>query len=233
MKILVFASCSKTKSIKLPNVPDCSQLVSKESREKFMQMIPEKRTATDLYRGALNISVTSAVRQLRHYFTVGYYIVSAGYGIVNENDIIPPYECSFSTMPKSQIIERAEQLEIPQDFKAIIEKEQPDFIYLAMGKNYMLALGEWDTQLPCKTIAFVPSTSEKVITLPADHLIVKEISSIGSLPIHGVVGYKGDLLLITTRYLKDNPHPDKALKELIDDPDGLIYTINSIRNFNL
>ena len=233
MKILVFASCSKTKSVKLPNQPDCSQLISKESRERFLHMIPEKRTATELYRGALNISVTSAVRQLRENFTVGYYIVSAGFGIVNENDIVPPYDCSFATMGKSLIVERAEQLEIPQDFKAIVEKEQPDLIYLAMGRNYMLALGEWDTQLPCKTIAFIPSASDKVITLPADHLIVKEVSSIGSLPIHGVIGYKGDLLLITTRYLKNNPQPDKALMDLINKPDELIYTVNSIRNFNL
>ncbi|NHJ05069.1 MAG: hypothetical protein EAX90_09610 [Candidatus Heimdallarchaeota archaeon] len=230
MKILIFASCSKTKSLKYPHQPNCDEILSKEMREQFLQRFPEKRTAKELYRGSLNISLNSAVRQLREFFDVSYYIISAGFGIINELDKVPPYECSFSDMSNEKIIERAKQLHIPEDFKEIIQREEPDFIYLALGKNYLLSVGEWDIDLPCKTIAFYPSNSEQVITLPADHIAVKEASSIGGLPIHGVIGYKGDLLLLTTRYLKNQKDPAKALIEILNDPEDLIYTLNSIRD---
>ena len=229
MKILVFASCSKTKSIKYPHQPNCNEITSKGMKEKYLLQFPEKKIAKDLYRGALNISLNSAIKQLREYFEVSYYIISAGFGIVNENELVPPYECTFSELSKKQIEERAKLLNIPEDYQNIIEKEQPDLIYLAAGKDYLLALGEWDRNLPCKTIAFIDSESDEVISLPADHIAVREAASMGGLPIHGVIGYKGDLLLLTTRYLKNQKDPNKALKEILDNPEELIYTLNSIR----
>ncbi len=229
MKILVIASCSKTKSIQYPHQPVCSEIPSKESREQILLKFPMKKTAKDLYRGALNLSTNSAVRLLKNYFDVSYYIVSAGFGLIEESVLLPPYDCSFSEMTKDQIVERAELLHIPEDFQEIIIKENPDLIYLALGKNYLIAIGKWDEKLPCKTIAFDHSDSANVITLPADHIIVKKVSRIGGLPIHGVIGFKGDLLLLTTRYLKEQSNPEKALKELLDNPDDLIYTVNSLR----
>lgn len=229
MKIVIFASCSKRKSISHPSQPTCNELISKQSRDKYNVSITEKRSVKDMYRGALNISIVQAISILRHYFDVKYYVISAGYGIVNENEILPPYDCSFSTMSFEEIQTRAEMLEIPQDYRQIIENEKPDLVYLALGKNYITALGDWDSILNCKTIAFHPSTNENVITLPADHVAVQEASSIGGLPIHGVVGYKGDLLLLTTRYLKNNSNPVEALQDLLNNPDDLVYIVNTIR----
>ncbi len=229
MKILVIASCSKTKSVQYPHQPTCNEIPSKESREQILLKFPTKKTAKDLYRGALNLSTNSAVRLLKNYFDVSYYIVSAGFGLLEESVLLPPYDCSFSDKTKDQIIERSELLHIPEDFQEMIVKENPDLIYLALGKDYLTALGKWDEKLPCKTIAFAHSDSINVITLPADHITVKEVSQIGGLPIHGVIGFKGDLLLLTTRYLKEQQNPEKALRDLLDNPDDLIYTVNSLR----
>ena len=229
MKILVIASCSKTKSIKYPHQPTCKEIPSKESRELIVQKFPIQKPARDLYRGALNLSTNSAVRILKNYFDVSYYFISAGFGLVEENDILPPYECSFSDMTTDQINERAQLLNIPNDFQELILKENPDLIYLALGKNYLTALGDWDKNLPCRTIAFAPSTCEHVITLPADHIAVKEVAQVGGLPIHGVIGFKGDLLLLTTRYLKEQADPVKALTELLENPNDLLYTVNTLR----
>ncbi len=229
MKIVIFASCSKRKSISHPSQPTCKDLVSKQSKDKYNVSITEKRTVKEMYRGALNISIVQAISVLRHYFEVKYYVISAGFGIVEENEIIPPYDCTFSTMSAEEILSRAEILQIPQDYKQIIENEKPDLVYLALGKDYLTALGDWDSILKCKTIAFHASTNENVITLPADHVAVQEASSIGGLPIHGVVGYKGDLLLLTTRYLKNCDNPIEALQDLLNNPNDLIYMMNTIR----
>ncbi|MBK5114049.1 MAG: hypothetical protein KGD59_13705 [Candidatus Heimdallarchaeota archaeon] len=232
MKILVFASCSKRKSISYPTEPICKEIIMKGMKDSFVERFPEKRTARDLYRGSLNISINSAVNQLRDFFDVSYYIVSAGFGIVEENEFVPPYNCAFSLMTKEEIIERARVLMIPDDFQEIVDKEKPDLMYLALGKTYLLALGEWDRDLPCKTIAFTESVSKEVITLPADHIAVQEAIHLGLGPIHGVVGYKGDLLLLTTRFVKNQRNPEKALLELLETPDDLVQMIDMLRKID-
>ena len=232
MKILVFASCSKRKSISYPTEPKCKDIVMKEMKDSFVDRFPEKRTARNLYRGSLNISVNSAVTQLRDFFDVGYYIVSAGFGIVEENEFVPPYNCSFLQMNNEDLIERAKALRIPEDFQEIVEKEKPDLIYLALSKTYLTALGDWDTDLPCATIAFAESTSKKVITLPADNIAVQEASHLGLGPIHGVVGYKGDLLLLTTRFVKNQKNPEKALLEILETPEDLIQMLDMLRKID-
>lgn len=232
MKILVFASCSKRKSISYPDEPTCKDIVMKGMKDSFVERFPEKRTARDLYRGTLNISINSAVKQLKEFFDVSYYILSAGFGIVEENELVPPYNCAFSQMNNEAILERARVLRIPDDFKEIVENEKPDLIYLALGKTYLTALGEWDKDLPCKTIAFTKSSSKKVITLPADHIAVQEATHLGLGPIHGVVGYKGDLLLLTTRFVKNQKNPEKALLELLETPDDLVQMIDMIRKID-
>ena len=125
MKILVFSSCSKSKAIKYPHQPTCDEITSKEMKERFLQMSPDKRTAKELYRGALNLSITNAVKQLREFFEVSHYIVSAGFGILEENELVPPYDCSFSEMNKTQIKERAHLLKIPNDYDEIIKRKIP------------------------------------------------------------------------------------------------------------
>ncbi|NHJ85492.1 MAG: hypothetical protein FK734_08520 [Asgard group archaeon] len=231
MKLLIFSSCSKRKVIEYPHQPSCDDLTSKERREDFIIKLSVNRPAHQMYLGALNLSIKSAIKVLRRFFDVSHYIVSAGFGIIEETVEIPPYDCTFSTMSKEDIEKRAELLTIPNDYHEIIEKEKPDCIYLALGKKYLDAIGSWDKDLPCKTIAFDDSDNNLVITLPADHIAVQEASFGGGLPIHGVVGYKGDLLLLTTNYLVNSDKPDIALKELLDNPNDFKYVINSLRNY--
>ncbi|NHJ49322.1 MAG: hypothetical protein FK733_16150 [Asgard group archaeon] len=229
MKIVIFTSCSQRKSSSHPRRPKCNELTSKDKKEIFLQLMTENKTVKDMFRGSLNISITQAIRLLRLNFEVKYYVVSAGFGIVEENEMIPPYDCSFLQMSAEDIKTRAEILQIPQDFQTIIDTEKPDLIYLALNSYYQLSLGNWDDNLPCKTIAYFNSNNQNVITFPEDHITYQEGSSLGGLPIHASSGFKDDLLLLTTRYLKESSNPIDALKELLDNPEDLIYTINTIR----
>ena len=129
-------------------------------------------------------------------------------------------------------IERARVLRIPDDFQDIVEKEKPDLMYLALGKTYLMALDDWDKDLPCKTIAFTESSSKEVITLPADHIAVQEAAHLGLGPMHGVVGYKGDLLLLTTRFVKNQKNPEKALLELLETPNDIVQMIDMLRKID-
>jgi hypothetical protein len=43
---------------------------------------------------------------------VDFYIISARYGLINENTLIIPYEFTFKGLRKKEIRERAEKLKI-------------------------------------------------------------------------------------------------------------------------
>lgn len=227
MEILVITSCSKKKAESHINQPSCDEINSKYDRKKYLETFIEKRAAREMYRGAMNLSINSAVKKLRGFFEVEYYIVSAGFGLLHEDWEIPPYNCTFSNMTKKAILERAKLLEIPKDYKKILAKTNPSLMYLALGKDYLLSLGTWDENLPCTTIAFSSSNSEEVISFPADYLTVKKVSSQSGVPIHGVVGFKGDLLLILANYLTSQKNPKESLQHLLSETDILKYLLTS------
>ncbi|MBD3189701.1 MAG: hypothetical protein GF308_03615 [Candidatus Heimdallarchaeota archaeon] len=227
MEILVITSCSKKKAESHINQPSCDEINSKYDRKKYLGTFVEKRATRDMYQGAMNISINSAIKKLREFFEVEYYILSAGFGLLQEDWKIPPYNCTFSNMTKKEILERAKLLEIPKDYKKILVKTNPSLIYLALGKDYLLSLGNWDENLPCTTIAFSPSDSEKVISFPADYITVKKVSSRSGVPIHGVVGFKGDLLLILANYLLSQKNPEESLQKLLSETDILKYLLTS------
>jgi hypothetical protein len=229
MKIVIFASCNQKKSTSHPNQPTCKDLYNKEQKHRYLHVVTEHRVAKNMFRGALNISLNQAIRLLREFFDVKYYIISAGYGILEENEEIAPYDCSFQMMSDEEIKTRAEMLQIPDDYQKIIDSEQPDFLYLPLNRYYLLTIENWDKKLECKTIAYNQSSNPNVITLPEEHILYMEGESMGGLPIYGGSSFKDDLLLLTTRYLRNSADPVAALKDLLDNPDDLIYTMSTIR----
>jgi hypothetical protein len=76
-----------------------------------------------------------------------------------------------------------------------------DLVYLALGAKYFLTLGdEWKSKSNTTVIGFNWSLGEKgMLCIPSAHAIVSAFSRNGH-KIHGVTGFKGDLL----RILADN-----------------------------
>jgi hypothetical protein len=143
---------------------------------------------------------------------VHLYIVSAGFGLLEENEKVPPYECSFTGMKKSEIKDRSQQLAIPSSFARVCETRY-DLLYLALGKDYLTAIGlEWITNVVGTVVMFDPKIivdSSVIIASGPD--IVKALSHQGH-KIHGITGFKGDLLRILASYAlsQDNPYREVA-----------------------
>ncbi len=233
MKILVLAPCSKIMSNKQIHNLTCKDLDSSEKIDYHLKTSSLKINARELFRGAVNISLVAAIDQLRQFFDVSYYIVSSGFGLLKEHDRIPPYDCSFMEMNEKEIIARAEMLGIPRQFKDILAIEQPELLFLALNKHYLTALGNWEEMINCATITYTPSSSKFVISLPEEYLPQKETMHLPGFPVHNTVSYRGDLLLITKRYLANSKDPEKTLRELFKNPDELRYILNSIRQHGL
>ena len=70
-------------------------------------------------------------------FKVDSYYLSAGFGLVRENEELPNYNCTFNRKKKEFITNRAKELSIGE---AIEQLETYDLIYLTLAPSYLYAL---------------------------------------------------------------------------------------------
>jgi len=210
VRILVVGSCSKRKLIQHKDAPSCNDLSSKDALLTWQEFLCDYVVrAREMYTGYLNQELVKGVDILRKIegIEVQLVIVSAGFGIIGENELIPPYDCSFSGMRKCEIQARKNGLKIEYDFARICSSGF-DIVYLALGRNYLLALGdEWTSVTTSLVIGFDKNlTGSRVVHVPADYRTVSAFSSKGYI-IHGVVGFKGDLLRILAEFATEHDDP--------------------------
>ena len=93
--------------------------------------------ACDLYTGRQQEQITSAVRRLRSDgHSVQRYFISAGFGLIAENELLPPYEVTFSNMTVQQIRDRSKMLNIKHDVSKILTQSEYDVVFFSLGKDY-------------------------------------------------------------------------------------------------
>ena len=214
MRILVVGSCGKRKLNQSTTSPTCKELATIDDIKAWREnSIYPSTKVRDLYTGNQNRELVKGVDILRQIekTEVKLSIISAGFGLVDEKEKLPAYDCSFSGMRKSQIQERAESLEISSNFEKLMSSGF-DVVYLALGEKYFLTLGdEWKSNSDTTIIGFNGSLCEKkMLCIPSAHEIVSSFSRNGH-KIHGITGFKGDLLRILASYALKQKNPYREL----------------------
>ncbi|MFW9918284.1 MAG: hypothetical protein ACFFED_01680 [Candidatus Thorarchaeota archaeon] len=215
MRVLVVGSCGKRKRFNSPKAPTCSEITGKADLPVWVERLsPLTCAARDMYTGNQARELGKGVALLRSIknVEVHYYIISAGFGLLHEDEPIPPYECSFSSMRKLEIRERSRSLSIPDEFRRIIS-QRFDFSYIALGSKYIIALDDgWHEELSGTIVFFGDGVAgDNLLRFPSNAEVVKAFSSAGH-KIHGVAGFKGDLLRILAQHalLLDDPYTEIA-----------------------
>jgi hypothetical protein len=87
-----------------------------------------------------------------------------------------------------------------------------DIVYLALGLDYFLALGEdWIVKTNSTIVGFHRSLSgNRILCIPSAHRIVSSFSQ-NDYKIHGITGFKGDLLRILANYALKSSDPYEEL----------------------
>jgi hypothetical protein len=184
-----------------------------------------------MYTGPQSSELVKAVDLLRTIpgVAVQLVIISAGFGILQEEDLVPPYDCSFTSMKMKKLRKQAKKLQIKDSFIKLMETRF-DLIYLALGKRYMAALGEGVVSvLETPTVAFHTQSSDCLIRIPCHTETVKSFSKHGH-KIHGVVGFKGDLLRVLAQYALERRNPRNEFKKWADTTylQQLIYRLGGL-----
>ncbi len=141
--ILVISSCSQSKKYRVADQPDYFRLQTKEDREnellKFEDIL---LPANEMYCGWQHRSISKAINILRNTQKVDHFIVSAGFGLIKENTMIPPYDTTFSGRTDREIDTMSESLQIRNK---LMKLNGYRLAYIALSRDYIKACGGLDT----------------------------------------------------------------------------------------
>jgi hypothetical protein len=149
-KILVVTSCTKDK-VYLPHLDrslvPASQLWDDRDDDRtlrdYRELEPYRIPAAQLYRGLQHIELMQGVKALRRTFgqtlDIHVKIISAGFGVVDECQMLPPYEATFADRSASEIAAVASRLHIPQKIRALLVGAY-DCAFFLLGDQYLSSL---------------------------------------------------------------------------------------------
>lgn len=203
-KILVVTSCTKDKAIP-PLEPHLHQLAPDQLWDEqdddrvtrdFGELDEHRVPAGKLYRGRQHRQLMQGVELLRQTFghtVVDVKIISAGFGLVNEEQPLPPYNATFADLPPSKILTISKRLRISQKIDALMH-DCYDCAFFLLGESYLLSIGLPFSQKPNFPCLFLagPSSHRRVPRrVPYYFVRVGQDDSIAFS--YNLVGLKGQL----------------------------------------
>ncbi len=140
--LLVVTPCSASKRIRVHRPPKYEDLVDRERRHTLLEKhAAVALPAAQLYNGQHHRIVMEAVRRLRKGWPqarVGVALLSAGFGVVAEDDVIVPYDATFVGLPAAEIVQRGRALGIrPALSRLLAGYEAAVFL---LGREYLAAI---------------------------------------------------------------------------------------------
>ena len=189
LRLLVVSACTAKKAS--GDLDKDSQLTAEDLDDPARRKEGEARLAdyrlpsAQMYIGDGHTFVRQAIQSLReHGYNVSHFILSAGYGLLNEADNIVPYNATFSGASKTWIRERGQRLSLWERFIAVAKGH--DRTILILGREYLEAIG---LPLPADalppTLAYVaPSFVNRVgygiETIPVGQIECRQIGAYSS-----------------------------------------------------
>ena len=162
MRILVITSCTGRKKHKPPNQLKYEDFASPERLHQRTAELKDFETpAAEMYTGQQHQHLMAGLEGIRKgYGSAGIdlHIISAGYGLLAEDDVIVPYNVTFSGLNKGDLFARSNSLQLHKHVKTLIARY--DLVFFLLGKEYVQAL-----QLPFE----VPDTIVQIFLLGAGY----------------------------------------------------------------
>jgi hypothetical protein len=141
VRLFIVSACTARKKFSPPN-----QLTEADLDDPTLRKHSEARLAgyrlpsVEMYIGTSHNFVRDAIKVLRdNGYLVSHFILSAGYGLLSESDLIVPYNMTFSGASKVWIRERGRQLGLRDQLVA--RAREHDQVILLLGREYLEAIG--------------------------------------------------------------------------------------------
>ena len=158
MRILVITSCTGRKKHKSPNQLRYEDFASPERLHRRTAELKDVKTpAAEMYTGQQHRYLMAGLEEGREVYgsaILDLHIISAGYGLLAEDDVIVPYNVTFSGLNTGDLLARSNSLQLHKHVKTLIARY--DLVFFLLGKEYVQAL-----QLPFE----VPNTVTQIFLL--------------------------------------------------------------------
>ena len=158
MRILVITSCTGRKKHELPNQLKYEDFASPEClQQRTAELKDFKVPAAEMYTGQQHRYLMAGLEEVRKVYesaVVDLHIISAGYGLLAEDDVIVPYNVTFSGLNKGDLLARSNRVQLHKHVETLIADY--DLVFFLLGKEYVQVL-----QLPFE----VPDTVTQIFLL--------------------------------------------------------------------
>jgi len=143
MDLLVISSCTKEKAVRNCPTPltEADFIDQYRLHRREAELAQWMRPAARMYTGDQHRYLMNGIGLLRSSFgqsACSLRIVSAGYGLIEEECPIVPYETTFKKKGRQWIRERTEQLGIPHAVRVAIRKHR--CVIFLLGNEYLLSI---------------------------------------------------------------------------------------------
>lgn len=138
MRILIVDQCSSKKRGTDRHDPLDLETIDTESRDQLVERsgVPTYR-ARELYEGRQQQRISEATNMLVSAGDeVDRIFLSAGFGVVDEDESLPLYDATFADMNSSEIDSRSADLRIHEDLRTQMSNGDYDIIFFALGRDY-------------------------------------------------------------------------------------------------
>lgn len=196
MRVLVIDQCSNDKD--LPD--DCNRLSQSEIDDHDLEDLLQRedivsRRAGNLYDGRQQRLVTQAVDHMTTAeIHVDRFFVSAGFGLVSENQELPAYDVMFQN--KGHARRRGRELRLPDEVAhRVATVDESDVVFLLLGATYYEAINVENVvkQTPEDAYVVVFNRDDLVADRP-NALSLTANTETGSKYGGGAIGVKGTYL---------------------------------------
>ncbi len=207
MRILVISSCTKVKNGESCPAPlreadfDDPRRLRKREASLAKWLLP----ATQLYAGMQHTYAMTGVSHLRRFHgadSCAIKIISAGYGLVDEQQLLAPYDTTFQGKTPRQIQTRAEQLRVGKAVREAIAG-CPLVVFL-LGEKYLHSIS-----LPLEALAgqrFIFFSSNTKLPLSRKRTTIVSAGKPETAHFHaGTAALKGRMFQLLAYGLSEQP----------------------------
>jgi hypothetical protein len=204
-KILIVTSCTKDKNnAGLDPARELTPTELWDAREdnraerNWGELEEFRQPAMQLYKGMQHRQLRLAVENLRRVFghaIVDVKIISAGFGLLDETTLVPPYNATFNDLPGSEVHRLARLLGVPQKLENLIKTQEYSCAFFLLGDAYLQAIELPFAQAPSFPCLFLsgPSNHKRIPRRkPYQYVRVAQDDSIDFS--YNLVGLKGYLM---------------------------------------
>ena len=169
MKVLTITTCTAQQRRRHSNPLRRQDFATNALRRLRSRRLQEFETpAAEMYRGSGHLHLMKGVRNLRRCFGRGIVdlrIISPGYGLLNEDDLIVPYNYTFDDLTQEEIPQRSRVLGIHEEIECLLSSY--DLAFFLLSKDYVTA---------CELPFHVPNSATQIFlvapsledTIPVD-----------------------------------------------------------------